>query len=131
MIAYDYPLLGLLWTMLVFFLWVAWLFLLFRVFADIFRSDDLKGLGKAAWSIGVIIVPLLGTMVYLIARGGGMHERDVARAQAQQAAFESHVRAAAGGTGVADELGRLAALRDQGVLTDDEFEAQKSRLLGV
>ena len=129
MLATDYPLLNLFWTMLMLFLWVAWFFLLFRVFADIFRSRDLGGWGKGLWSIGVIIVPLLGTLIYLIVRGGSMHERDVERAQAQQAAFDAQVRAAAGTAGPAEELTKLATLRDQGVLTDDEFQAQKQKLL--
>lgn len=131
MLAYDYPLLNLFWTMLMLFLWIAWFFLLFRVFADIFRSPDLGGVAKALWSIGVIIVPLLGTLVYLIVRGGSMHERDIERAQAHQAAFDAQVRAAAGTSSPTDELARLAALRDQGVLTDEEFQAQKTKLLNT
>lgn len=127
----TYPLLDLFWSMLMFALWIAWLLLLFRIFADIFRSPDLGGWGKAAWSIGVIIVPLLGTLIYLIVRGGSMHERDIAHANAQRQAFEAEVRAAAGTPGTAQELAQLAALRDQGVLTEAEFQAQKSRLLAV
>ena len=131
MLAYDYPLLGVFWTMLWFFLWIAWLLLLFRIFGDIFRSPDLGGLGKAGWCIFVIILPLLGTLVYLIARGKSMYERDAKNAIEQKEAFDAYVRQAAGGGGVssAEELTKLAALRDQGVLTEAEFAAQKAKLL--
>ena len=77
MLAYDYPLLGLFWTMMIWFLWIAWIVLLFRVIADIFRSRDLGGGGKALWAIFVIVVPWLGVLVYLIARGDSMTDRDV------------------------------------------------------
>ena len=130
MLAYDYPILGLFWTMLIFFLWFAWLMLLFKVFADIFRSEDLGGFSKAIWTIGVIILPFLGVFVYVIARGKSMGERDIARAKANDAAFRSYVQDAAGSsTGTADELARLAQLRDSGVLTDAEFAQQKAKLL--
>ncbi|MCB0967371.1 MAG: SHOCT domain-containing protein [Ilumatobacter sp.] len=133
MLAYDYPLLGIFWTMLLVFLWVAWLFLLFRIFADIFRSHDMGGAAKAFWSIFVIILPFLGTLVYLIARGDGMAKRDLEIAQKNEAAFRSYVQEAAGSTGggtsTAHEIAKLAELRDSGVLTADEFEAQKAKLL--
>ena len=130
MLAYDYPILGVFWTMLIFFLWFAWLMLLFKVFADIFRSEDLGGFSKAIWTIGVIILPFLGVFVYVIARGKSMGERDMARARESEAAFRSYVQDAAGSsTGTADELARLAQLRDSGVLTDAEFAQQKAKLL--
>lgn len=130
MFAYDYPILGLFWTMLIFFLWFAWLMLLFRVFADIFRSEDLGGFSKAIWTIVVILLPFLGVFVYVIARGQSMGERDMARARENEAAFRSYVQDAAGSsTGTADELARLAQLRDSGVLTDAEFAQQKAKLL--
>ena len=130
MLAYDYPILGVFWTMLIFFLWFAWLMLLFKVFADIFRSEDLGGFSKAIWTIGVIILPFLGVFVYVIARGKSMGDRDIARAKEQDAAFRSYVQDAAGSsTGTADELARLAQLRDSGVLTDAEFAQQKAKLL--
>lgn len=130
MIAYDYPLLGVFWTMLIFFLWFAWLMLLFRIFADIFRDSELNGFGKALWSIGVIVLPLLGTLMYLIVRGDGMARRDVKQAQDAEAAFRDYVRSTAGsGGGTADELSKLADLHAKGVLTDDEFATQKAKLL--
>lgn len=128
MLAYDYPILGLFWTMLIFFLWVAWLILLFRVFADIFRSD-MGGWTKAIWSIFVILAPFLGVFIYVIANGRAMGERDVAAAQRRESEFQAYVRQTAGSGGDADELAKLAALRDQGVLTDEEFSAQKAKLL--
>ena len=130
MLAYDYPILGVFWTMLWFFLWIAWIVLLFRVIFDIFRSHDMGGLGKALWAIFVIVVPFLGVFVYLIARGHSMADRDVEQAQAQEAAFKSYVQDAAGsGGGTADELSKLADLKAQGVITDAEFEQQKAKLL--
>ncbi len=130
MLAYDYPLLGVFWTFIMWFLFFAWIMLLFRVIADIFRSHDMGGGAKALWSIFVIVIPWLGVLVYLIARGGKMAENDQARAQAQQDAFQSYVRETAGtGAGTADELAKLADLKAQGVLTDAEFAAQKAKIL--
>ena len=130
-LAYDYPLLGMFWTFLWFFLWIAWIVVLFRVIADIFRSRDMGGFAKALWVIFVIILPFLGILVYLIARGHAMTERDLQQAQAQEQAFQSYVRQAAGsgGGGSADELTKLADLRDKGVISDAEFQAQKAKLL--
>jgi hypothetical protein len=128
MLAYDYPILGLFWTMMIFFLWIAWIILLFRVFADIFRSDMSGGV-KALWSIFVILAPFLGVFIYVIANGRAMGERDIEKAQAREAEMQAYIRQTAGGTGGADELAKLAALRDQGVLTEEEFTAQKAKLL--
>ncbi len=129
MLAYDYPLLGVFWSMLIFFLFFAWLVLLFRVFADIFRSQDMGGWAKALWSIFVILLPFLGVFIYLIVNGRAMGDRAAADAQQQQAALDTYVRQTAGTAGPADELQKLAALRDNGTLTDAEFAAQKAKLL--
>jgi hypothetical protein len=130
MLAYDYPILGLFWSMFIFFLWVAWLILLFRVFVDIFRSDDLRGFSKALWSIFVILAPFLGVFVYLLARGKSMTQRDLDQARQNEAQFRSYVQDAAGSSaGTADELAKLADLNSRGVLTDAEFAAQKAKLL--
>ena len=131
MFAYDYPILGLFWTMLWFFLWIAWLMLLFKVIFDIFRSKYLGGVGKALWALFVIIVPWLGVLVYLIARGRSMTDRDLASAKAQQDAFREYVvqTAGSGTSGAAEEITKLAQLRDSGVLTDAEFAQQKAKLL--
>ena len=131
MLAYDYPLLGVFWTMFVLFIWIAWIFILVKVLSDVFRSHDLSGAVKALWVIFIIFLPFLGTFVYLIARGKGMGERDLAIYEAQQEAFHAYVKDAAGsGTSVADELAKLAALKDQGVITQAEYEAQKAKALG-
>ena len=129
MLAYDYPLLGAIWTMFIFFLWIAWLFLLFKIFGDIFRSRDMGGGAKALWCIFVIIAPFLGTFVYVIVRGQGMGERDIEAFRAQQQQFEAYVKETAGSGNTADELSKLADLKAKGVLTDAEFEAQKAKLL--
>jgi hypothetical protein len=130
LLAYDYPLLGAFWTMLIFFLWIAWFMLLFRIIADVFRDKELSGIAKTMWLLFVIFLPFLGVFVYIIARGQSMTERDIAQAKANEAAFRSYVQESAGsGGGAADQLEKLASLRDQGVLTDEEFSAQKAKLL--
>jgi Short C-terminal domain len=129
MLAYDYPILGLFWSMLVLFLWIAWFVLLFRVFADIFRSDDLGGWGKAIWLIFTILVPFLGVFVYVIARGNGMTQRSVEAAQQNEADFRAYVQDTAASGGTADQLAKLAKLRDDNVISADEFEREKAKLL--
>lgn len=129
MLAYDYPLLGIFWTMLFWFIWIAWLLLLFRIFADIFRSDDLGGVMKAVWIVFVIVLPFLGVLIYLVARGDGMAKRDIARANADQEAFRSYVQGVAGSGSAADELAKFADLHSRGLMTDEEFAAQKAKLL--
>lgn len=129
MLAYDYPLLGLFWSIFVFFLFFAWLMLLFRVFADIFRNEDMGGWGRAIWSIFVIVVPFLGVFVYLIAHGHEMSQRDIDQSQESDAQFRAYVQDAAGSGGSADELEKLARLRDRGVITADEFAEQKAKVL--
>ena len=129
MLAYDYPLLGVFWTFMFWFLWIAWILLLFRVISDIFRSRDLGGVGKAFWALFVIVLPWLGVLVYLITRGGRMAERDIEEASAREEAFQDYIRRTAGTTSTADELTKLSDLRAQGVITDTEFEQQKAKLL--
>ena len=130
MIAYTYPLADLFGTMLGFFLLIIWFWLLIIVFSDIFRSHDLGGGAKALWVIFVIILPFLGIFVYLIARGGKMHERAAAQAAQQQEAFDAYVKETAGtGTDPAEQLAKLADLKQQGVITDAEFESQKAKIL--
>ena len=128
MLASTYPLLDLFWTMLEIFLFFIWIFLLFWIFMDIFRSHDMGGGAKALWVIFIIILPFLGILVYLIARGGSMHERQVAAVQAQQQAFDSYVRETAG-TSSADQLAKLADLKASGAITDDEFNQAKAKIL--
>jgi hypothetical protein len=118
-------------TLLWFFLWVLWIFLLFRVIIDIFRDHELSGWAKALWLIFVIVMPYIGVLVYVIVRGAGMGRRDAATARAQQDRFDAYVREVAPGPSMADELAKLAKLRDDGVITAAEFENQKSKLLGT
>jgi ABC-type multidrug transport system fused ATPase/permease subunit len=131
MIASSYPLLDAFLTMLWIFLFIIWIWLLIIVFADIFRSRDLSGWGKALWVLGIIIIPWLGVLIYLIARGGKMHERQAQQAQAQEQAFRQYVQETAATTsgGSADELAKLADLREKGVISDAEFQAQKAKIL--
>lgn len=123
------PLLDAFLTMMWFFLWVLWFFLLFRIIVDIFRSKDMNGWGKAGWLAFVIILPFLGVFVYLIARGHKMTEHDVAQAQQQDQALRAYVQDAAGGASPADELTKLADLRDRGVITEADFQQGKDKIL--
>jgi len=127
----SYPLLNAFWTMLWFFLWILWFFLLFRVILDIFRSKDLGGWGKAGWLIFVIILPFLGVFIYLIARGGKMTQRDEEDAQARDQAMRAYVRDAAQESSPADELAKLADLRERGVISDAEFQQSKAKVLST
>ncbi len=106
-----------------------WMVLLLRIVGDIFRSSDLSGWAKAGWLLACLFTAYLGVFAYLIVRGGGMAEREMAALQAQDEAARTYIRSAAGG-GVAEELERLAALRDKGVLTDEEFAQLKAKALG-
>jgi hypothetical protein len=131
MLASSYPILDIFLTTLYFFIFIIWLWLLFMVFIDIFRSHDLKGWAKGLWVIGIIIMPYLGVLVYLIFRGGKMHERAAQQAAQQQKAFDQYVKQAAGtpGSSTADQLAKLANVKSQGLLTDAEFDAEKTKIL--
>jgi type VI protein secretion system component VasK len=126
----SYPLLNVFWTMLEFFLWVIWIWILIWVFIDIFRSHDLSGWAKALWFIFVLFIPLIGVLVYLIARGGKMQERAERDAQRQDEATRAYIQQAAGSSASsADQLAKLADLRDRGVITADEFAREKAKIL--
>jgi len=128
----SYPLLDAFWTILEIFLWVIWIWILIMVFIDIFRSHDLSGLGKALWFLFVLFIPLIGVLVYLIARGGSMHERSVRQVQQQDQAFRNYVQSAAGPSdSTADQLEKLASLRDRGVISPDEFDREKAKILAA
>ncbi|MFI2203399.1 SHOCT domain-containing protein [Streptomyces sp. NPDC020192] len=131
-LAYDYPALSVFWSMLVFFLWIMWFVLLFRIVVDIFRDDDLGGWGKAGWLVFVVVLPFLGVFVYLIARGRNMGRREVQHARAQQQAVDAYIRetaqAAAPPTS-ADELAKLSGMRARGDITDEEFRRAKELVL--
>jgi len=128
MLASDFGTGQVFWSMLYFFLFFIWIWLLISVFGDIFRSRDLSGGGKAGWSIFVIVMPYLGVFVYLIARGHKMGEHAVEAAQAQDQAFRAYVKDAAATNSPADQLAQLAALREQGVIDDAEFARMKSKV---
>jgi len=127
--SYSYPLLGAFWTIFIIFLWVIWFWILITIIIDLFRSHDLSGFAKALWFIFIIFLPLIGVLVYLIARGGKMHEHAVKDARRQEADFRSYVQEAAGSQSPADQLAKLADLRDRGVITPQEFEREKAKIL--
>ena len=129
-VAADYPFLDVFWTMLVFFFWVIWIWILITVLIDLFRRHDLGGWGKAAWALFVIVLPYLGVFVYLIASGGKMQHRAMKDAADQEAAFRARVQSVAGSSGgTADELAKMADLRDRGVITEEEFQKAKAKAL--
>jgi hypothetical protein len=124
------PLLDVFWSMMWFFLWVAWIWVLISVVADIFRNGDLGGFAKALWVIFVIIVPWLGVLVYLIANGDDMSNRQMQSAMNQEQAQRAYIQSAAGASpSTADELHKLSELKSSGALSDAEFESQKAKLL--
>jgi ABC-type multidrug transport system fused ATPase/permease subunit len=132
LLASDYPFLDVLWTMFIFFLWIVWFWLLFTVFVDVFRRHDIGGGKKTLWLIFVIILPFLGVFIYIITQNDGMTQRNLDRAKAQQAQFDSYVRETAGGGGgggAATEIANAKQLLDQGAITQAEFDAIKQKAL--
>ena len=129
LIAADYPFLNILWSMIIFFAWVAWLFILFRVIADIFRRHDTSGWGKAAWLVFVIVLPFLGVFIYLIANGDEMGKRDLEQARAAQASMDDYVKSVAGSGGPAAEIDKAKQLLDSGAITQAEFDAIKAKAI--
>ena len=127
LLAASYPFLDVLWTMFIFFLWVIWFWLLFTVFVDVFRRHDIGGGKKALWLIFVIILPFLGVFIYIIVENDGMTQRNLDRAKAQQAQFDSYVRETAGGS--AAEIADAKKLLDEGTITQAEFDAIKQKAL--
>ena len=127
----SYPLLNVFLTTMWFFLWVLWFMMLFRVFGDIFRDRGMSGWAKAAWSLFVIVLPFLGVLVYLIARGRGMADRSIERQMQAEQDFSSYVRSAAAEENAdpAEQLSKLAALKNQGDITDEEYQRAKENIL--
>ena len=123
----DFPFLEFLWAMIVFFAWLAWIWIAITCFIDIFRRHDIGGWGKALWVVFIILLPFLGVLVYLIAQHDGMRERSVKQAQEQQAAFDKYVKDTAGGS--ATEIAKAKELLDAGTITQEEFESIKVRAL--
>jgi hypothetical protein len=128
MLAADYPFLDVIWTMIIFFLWILWFWLLFVVFADIFRRHDLSGWGKAGWLIGTILLPFLGVFIYVVTQNDGMTKRNAERASAEKAQFDDYVRETAGG-GATAEIERGKKLLDSGAITQSEYDAIKQKAL--
>jgi hypothetical protein len=126
-IAADYPFLDVLWTIVLFFCWVAWIWIVITVFIDLFRREDIGGWGKAGWVVFVVVLPFLGVLVYLIAQHDGMRERSMKEAQDQKQAFDQYVRETAGGP--ATEIAKAKELLDSGAITQEEFDALKARAL--
>lgn len=132
LLASDFGVGQVLWSMLYFFLFFMWVMLVFNVIGDIFRSDDMGGWGKALWTAFIIFVPYLGVFVYLIVRGGSMAQRQVNRVQAQEAAVQEYIRSTAGGASTeAEQLASLAELHTAGKLSDDEYAAAKAKVLSA
>jgi len=128
--SYNYPALDIFWTIIEIILWVIWIWILIYVFIDIFRSRDLSGWAKALWFLFVLLIPLIGVLVYLIVRGSSMHERSAQQAQQQDRELRAYVQEPAGPrTSTADQLAKLADLRDGGVITPEEFEREKAKIM--
>lgn len=123
------PFLNMFWSIFIFFLLVAWIWVIVGVISDVLRSKDLDGLAKGLWVLGIIIVPWLGVLAYLVLRGDGMAERNAQALAEVEEAKRAYIQEVAG-TSTADELAKLAELRDKGVITDAELETQKTKLLG-
>lgn len=130
-IAADYPFLDVLWTMLIFFAWIIWFWLLITVFADVFRRHDTSGFAKVLWIIFVIILPFLGVFIYLIVNHDGMTQRSMNEAQTQRAQMDDYVRSVAGSGGAASEIERAKGLLDSGAITQAEFDAIKAKALAA
>ena len=126
-IAADYPFVDVLWSIIIFFAWVIWIWIAITVLADVFRRHDIGGWHKAAWIVFVIVIPFLGVLVYLIAEHDGMRERSVKQAESQKQAFDTYVRDAAGGS--AAEIAKAKQLLDEGTITQAEFDAIKTKAL--
>ena len=127
-IAADYPFLDVLWSMIIFFFWVIWIWIVITVLIDVFRRDDIGGWGKAGWVVFVVILPWVGVLIYLVVEHDGMRERSVKQAQAQRQDLDQYVRETAGG-GSAAEIAKAKELLDAGAITQAEFEALKAKAL--
>jgi hypothetical protein len=130
-VAADYPFLDIFWTMLIFFCWVVWIWMMVLILTDVFRRRDISGWGKAAWTLFLIVLPFLGALVYLIAQHDGMADRAAERMRGQQAQVDSYVRSVAANGGAASEIDKAKRLLDDGTITQDEFNALKARALAA
>jgi hypothetical protein len=128
-IAADYPFLDVLWSMIIFFVWVIWIWMMILILSDVFRRQDLSGWSKAAWTAFLIILPFLGALIYLIANSDGMAERRAKDVQGQQAQMDDYVRSVAGSGGPAAEIDKAKQLLDSGAIDQAEYEALKAKAL--
>jgi putative oligomerization/nucleic acid binding protein/phospholipase D-like protein len=128
-IAADYPFLEVFWTIVVFFVWLAWLLILFRVLGDVFRRHDISGWGKAGWVVFLIVLPFLGVLVYLIANGHEMGRREVEQSRAARAEFDDYVKSVAASEGPAAEIEKAKQLLDSGAISQAEFDAIKAKAI--
>ena len=128
-IAADYPFLNILWSMIIFFVWVTWIWMMILILSDVFRRRDLSGWGKAGWTFFLIVLPFLGALIYLIAQSDGMAERRAQDVQGQRAQMDDYVRSVAGSGGPAAEIDKAKALLDSGAINQTEFDALKAKAL--
>ena len=128
-IAADYPFLNILWSMIIFFVWVTWIWMMILILSDVFRRRDLSGWGKAGWTFFLIVLPFLGALIYLIAQSDGMAERRAQDAQGQRAQMDDYVRSVAGSGGAAAEIDKAKQLLDSGAINQTEFDAIKAKAL--
>jgi len=130
-LAADYPFLDILWTMLIFFAWVIWFWILIRVLVDVFRRHDLSGWSKAGWTLFMIVAPFLGVLIYLIAHGKDMGQRDIEQMRAAQTQMDEHIKSVAGaGDGAAAQIAQAKSLLDSGTISQEEYERLKAKALG-
>jgi hypothetical protein len=128
-IAADYPFLNILWSMIIFFVWVTWIWMMILILSDVFRRRDLSGWGKAGWTFFLIVLPFLGALIYLIADSDGMAERRAQDVKGQQAQMDDYVRSVAGSGGPAAEIDKAKQLLDSGAINQTEFDAIKAKAL--
>jgi hypothetical protein len=128
--AADYPFLNILWTMIIFFAWVIWIWMMIGILTDVFRRRDLSGWGKAGWTVFLIVLPFLGALIYLVSNHDGMTDRSVKQAQVAQAEFNDYVKSVAkNGGGAAAEIEKAKTLLDSGAIDQSEFEVLKAKAL--
>jgi hypothetical protein len=130
-IAADYPFLDILWTMIIFFTWVVWIWIMIVILTDVFRRRDISGWVKGAWVVFLIILPFLGALVYLIAQHDGMSQRQADAARGQKAEMDEYVRSVAGSGGAAAEIDKAKQLLDSGAINQTEFDALKAKALAA
>jgi hypothetical protein len=129
-LAADYPFLSILWTMLIFFAWVIFFWILIRVLVDVYRRHDISGWGKAGWTLLIVFLPFLGIFIYLIAHGQDMGKRDIEHARAAQSDFDQYIRSTAGtGGGAAAQIADAKQLLDSGAISPEEYEQLKAKAL--